>query len=823
MFKLVTAKDGTVWFFKHDTFGRIVGGHPTNIVTLTNSVVTLAPSVDGGMWVSTGETLCRIPPGGVSLSAPVVELPFGIYGVAALMEDRSGTLWLGTARQGLYRWHSGQLQQVEGTHHRVQTLCEDAEGNLWAGTDGAGLLKLRPRVFRVIDLAPGMPRDIVVSVCGDWVAPRGGGLGRLLPGAGLQMISTIQEISASSVVQDEVGGSWVGTAAGRLVGMAPDGSQRLSRQIGSRGTQMRVLHRDAQGNLWMGGYPNGLFLVPPGNTGPVRDLRGEGFPNQQVTAIAETGEGNIWIGTGSGELYRRQTNGFRRFGTDDGLPAFPIGCLLARAEGGFWIGSLGEGLGRWEGNRFAFVPVDAGLHDNVVTQLIQDDYGDLWVGSSRGIFRLPLVELEGVLEGRTGSLTSEHFGPSDGLLNVECSAGHQPSVWKGASGELRFATSVGVVSCNPAGLPVNKRPPTLNLEEIRVDGRWVSPRVSLTLPHRYRRLEFRYTGLSLVAPDRVLFKRRLKGLDEDWVECGRERLVTYPRLSPGRYAFEFTACNNDGLWNPEPLGLAFEVIPAFWQTGWFRGGVALLLLGLVGTTVRYISTVKMRRQLQRLEQAEALERERARIARDLHDDLGARLTQVAFLTDLAADEAVVPADMRLQLREVSHQARQAVQSLDETVWMVNPRKDSLSQLIGYIGTYAQRFFRRTPIQCRQDICANPTDRPLPGQVRHHLFFMVKEALNNVLKHSQANEVWLRISIREPLLRIVIEDNGRGFAVAESNGRGHGLESLRRRAEAADLRCVVHSRPGQGTRVILRMTLPPAGPAVRSGARPGFRE
>jgi signal transduction histidine kinase len=517
--------------------------------------------------------------------------------------------------------------------------------------------------------------------------------------------------------------------------------------------------------------------------------------------VAEDTNGVIWVGTSKGDLWRFENGRFQKFGQTDGLPGFSIGALLADSDGTLWVGTLGGGLGRVEGGKARFLGAKAGLIDNVITQLIRDYQGWLWIGSSRGLARTKETELRAVLLGRKPEALMISYGRADGLANLQCAAEHQPSTWLTKQGLLRFATSRGLVSVDTIAMPLNQRPPPLALETILVDGLEVTNRTDIKLPHDYKKIEFRYTALSFVAPENVLFKRRLLGFDEGWVADGTERSVSYPRLPPGRYTFQFNACNNDGVWGMATFQIAFEVVPAFWQTLWFQISMGVLFTVLVAGVVRYTAAVKLRRKLQRLEQAHLLERERTRISRDLHDDLGARLTQMAFLTDMAAEESGAHAGMQTKLRDVSLQARNAVQSLDETVWMVNPQKDTLLHLIGYLATYAEQFFQSTNIACRQEICRRIPEIPLPGKLRRDIFLLVKEALNNVLKHSGADEVWLRIAARGPVLRIGIQDDGQGFLISEPKSYRNGLQNMRQRAEAAGIRFRLHSVPGQGTRLI----------------------
>ncbi len=816
LFKLSADINRGLWFYKQNTYGQLIGGQPTNYTSYPDAVMKLAPSHDGGMWLSTGFNLRYVPAGQTVSTNIAVVLPFGNYGVTALYEDRSGTLWVGTSRDGLFRVNDGKLEKVEGVHHRILDVLEDAEGNLWVGTEGAGLFKLRPRVFHIIGESKGLSRESVVSASEDWVAPDGGGLGKLTASGRVEMIDGYGKNSIASVLEDGAGGVWIGSTSGRLIHRTVAGKNQPAVAVGADRPQLRVLHSDQKGNLWIGAYPHGLFLLQAGEPNRLQDLSNQGFSKNAVTAIAEDAKGIVWIGTSAGELDRYEAGVFQKFDGPEGLLQYPIGALLPTADGALWVGTLGGGLGRFQNGKARFLGADVGLIDDVITQLITDKQGWLWVGSSRGLSRTRGSELQAVLAGRKTKAAVIQFGRADGLMNIQCTAEHQPTVWHTAAGELRFATSKGVVAFDSAAIPINLKPPPLVLESMLVDGLPVAAAAQIKLPYDYKKIEFRYTAMSFVAPENVFFRRQLIGFDENWVEDGTARSVSYPRLEPGRYTFQFTACNNDGFWNSEPSKLSFEVVPAFWQTNWFRAGAIIFFAGLVGGTVRYVTKRRMRRKLERLEQAHALERERTRISRDLHDDLGARLTQMAFLTDLAAAEVDQTKEIKTQLGNVSQQARNAVQSLDETVWLVNPQKDTLPHLIAYLATYAEQFFQPTPINCRQDICRQPPTVVLPGSFRRDIFFLVKEALTNVLKHSAAKEVWLRIAVRGAVMRIVIQDDGEGFQLSQTKSQRHGLENMQQRAAAAGFKLRLRSAPGQGMRVTLRVLLPPPEKSKRAG-------
>jgi signal transduction histidine kinase len=222
-----------------------------------------------------------------------------------------------------------------------------------------------------------------------------------------------------------------------------------------------------------------------------------------------------------------------------------------------------------------------------------------------------------------------------------------------------------------------------------------------------------------------------------------------------------------------------------------------LLVGFVAGTVRHRVTVRLRRKLQELERIKAIERERTRIAQDIHDDLGSSLTLIAVLGDIVSHEKV---DERLG--KISNTARQAVKSLDEIVWAVNPRNDTLGHLIDYAGQFAVDYLLAAGINCFLDVPENPSDRELPSNIRHNVFLAIKEALQNIVKHAQATDVWLKVGLTPEGVQVVIEDNGRGFAQAPDNALADGLRNMRQRMSEIGGECLIESRIGGGTTITL---------------------
>jgi ligand-binding sensor domain-containing protein/signal transduction histidine kinase len=807
---------GRMWFAGWSRYGQLVNGAITNVVQATNSCLfSLCTSRDGGIWVCDESSLHKIAPVGVddpkTTSLPI---PKNISQVRTIMEDRDGGLWLGSAGRGVYRWAAGQFKLAMPSSQRIFCLYQDREGNVWVGTDGGGLSRLKPRIFSVVGVPQGLPNSTVLSVCEDqqgtvWLSPRGPGLARWNGTNVTEPVADLATLDTTTVLPAPDNGVWVGTVQRGLYLVRDGRARRMPGEYFLDGLQIRTLFADASHNLWIGCLPGGLAKLSGDKFTPPDFFTKQGLPNSAIWAMTSDARSNLWIGTIKGDLFRYDGSHFVKFSIPDGLPGASISALHADASGALWIGTLGGGLGRYQHGHFVFADTQRGLDNDAISAIVDDGTGYFWLASESGISRVSKTDLDAFADGQLSRIECTHYGQNDGLGNIHSAGGYQPAAWKTRAGEIWFATSKGAIFVNPASLRVNPYPPTLMLQQILVNGVPATNSTHLKLPHGYRDLEFQYTAANFTSPERVRFRRQLVGLNAAWEDAGQARSASYPRLAPGNYVFRFTACNSDGVWNEQPVSVAFVVTPAYWQTAWFRVLALLAFTGAVAYGVRYRYVRKMRLKLSRLEQAHAIERERMRIARDIHDDLGARLTQMAFLSEMSVKETGANGKLGALLEKIAHGSRQSIRSLEEIVWAVNPSKDSLPHLVDYLSHYANEFFRDTDIRCRQDLPLIIPEIPLSAEMRHHLFLACKEALNNIRKHSRATEVWLRVAIAGDELRLVIEDNGVGFARPVGEPAGNGLLNLQNRLAGLGGRCEITSQPGRGTQVLLAIKPPPA--------------
>ncbi len=738
----------------------------------------------------------------------------------AACEDLDGNLVVGTYGDGVYWFNASgkatRLGSEQGlSHNSVLALTIDREGSLWVGTNGGGLNRVRRQIFGLIEGSQGFT---VQSVSEDaqselWIGYNNVRIDHWKQGV-VEHFNIIPDPNFESYVKSVFVDSEQRVLAGTQNEQGPHLFQFISGgflALDSPVTRdVSAIHLDQKGALWIG-TRGGLFR---------RDKQGwkaltvnEGLSANDVRAIADDSQGNLWIGTAGGGLNRLYNGKFTTFTKTNGLASENISSLYVDDQQILWVATSG-GLARYSGGKWTAYSKQHGLISNSLSYLLEDGQGYLWLGSKAGLIRVRKQDLNDFAQGKASFIPSRAYGELDGLPASECTSGSQPSAIRTRSGTLLFPTIKGLVSLVPSQLKLNTNPPPIIIESVSIDNqlqttnllRGAAPSL-VTIPARKEVLDIKYTSLNLAAPDKGRFRYRLKGYETEWREAPWNlRIAHYTRLPPGEYGFNVTACNEDGTWNPAGSTLKVKVLPPFWSTWWFRTISALCLLGLIIGSVHYVSTQRLQRQLESLRQQELLEKERARIARDLHDQLGANLTQVALLGELAESDKESPAEVELHARQISQTARETTHALDEIVWTVNPSNDTLDGLINYVCKYAQEFFALAALRYRLEVPSPLPNTPITPEMRHNVFLAAKEAVNNVIKHSHATSAWLRLHLRPDGFTLEIEDNGRGLNPDDYNKGRSGLRNMRKRVE--DVGGQFEAGPGAegGTRVQLKVKL-----------------
>jgi len=816
---------GQIWLAHGGKLGRLRDGSFELVRDFEGDLLTISPAHGSGIWITANSDLHLLSPdGGLSR---VARLPDGIR-VNAIFQDHGGAVWIGTRRAGLLRVEDGSVERIATSHVWVECITGDREGNIWAGTKGGGLNLVRPRAVEFVGADAGLPFSSVRSTaCAPsgrlWAVSQDGHLA-CRESRQWQLYRTPDGADASlCVAADSEDRVWVGTRHQGLLRIDGDDLRWFGRRDGLTSMLVRSVLTAGNGDVWIAtDEPYRLHLLRDGkisrieHTGSLKAIR----------AMAEGADGTVWIGTSEGRLLRVDGDTLVDESALDGPLLLSIRTLHATPDGSLWIGYAGDGLGHLKNGRYTRITTGMGLHDDYISQIQADGAGSLWIAANRGLFQVSLRELLAVSLQPDASkrLRCRVFGSNDGVSSIQPSRDYAPAASRGPDDRLYFSTHSGIVEVTPEKIRENSLPPPVILENVSLDNRVValyqtrsmlSPEVTarhvnlglpgpqLDLPPGHDKLVISVAALSLASPENVHLRYRLTPIDKDWEEVENHRSVTFPRLPAGEYLFHVIACNNAGVWNEAGATLRIVVRPFFWETWWFRLGGGLGTAFAAGGLVFLSLRRRHRLQLQRIAAKQALEQERSRIARDIHDDLGASLTRITLLSR----SSPTPGDDSTAtiLDQIHATAQHLMRSMEEVVWAVNPEHDTFDALANYLSNYGQGFLGIAGVRCRLEMPMILPERPLSAQIRHNLFLAFKEALNNAVKHAGSTEVRISMEMGTEAFVLKVEDNGGGIDPGNSVDplrptSGSGLANMKNRMDEIGGTCVLQSTLGHGTTV-----------------------
>jgi signal transduction histidine kinase/ligand-binding sensor domain-containing protein len=746
-----------------------------------------------------------------------------------ILRDRDGGLWIGTQDSGLVHVHKGRTDFLAASDglsgDDIYTLFEDREGNIWVATIN-GLDRFRDFAVATLSVKQGLSNAVVGSVMATtdgsvWLGTYGGlnrwnngqltiyreRAGRTTTGVSEIVGSGLPDKGIASLFQDSRGRIWVAT----LSGIGYMENDRFISVNGVLGGNILSIAEDTAGNLWMVNEQNGLFQLL--REGEVKQIpwAGLGHKDHASTLAADQLHGGLWIGFHLGGVAYFTDGQIRTsYTAADGLGGGRVNQLRIDQDGTLWAATEG-GLSRLKDGHVATLTGKNGLPCDTVHWSMEDDAHALWLYTACGLMRIARSELDAWVaaveqnKDARPTIRVTVFDSSDGVRNVVGAGHYSPQVAKSSDGRLWFANLDGANVVDPRHLPFNKLPPQVHVEQITAD-RKTYDAVSdasgrLYLPPLIRDLQIDYTALSLVAPEKILFRYKLEGHDRDWQEVGNRRQAFYNDLPPGNYRFRVMACNNSGVWNETGTFLDFSIAPAYYQTIWFRVSCVaafLLLLGaLYQMRLRQVARQVRGRMEERLE-------ERERIARDLHDTLlqsvqGLILKFHAVAKQIPSDE---PAHDALESTldhadQVLAEGRDRVRNLRATAISLNDLPAAFKRVAEETLNGSETTFRTV---------VEGSVRELHPVVIEESFSIGREALVNALTHSDGRNVEVEITYDARQFRLRVRDDGRGIdsKILEEGGRPDhwGMQGMRERAQKIGAQLKVWSRPETGTEVEL---------------------
>jgi signal transduction histidine kinase/sugar lactone lactonase YvrE len=641
------------------------------------------------------------------------------------------------------------------------------------------------------------------------------------------------------VYEDPTGTLWVTTHIGQVYRLVHGKVSRfpLPAEIGN--PRILTIFRDSRGTLWLGTSSQGVIGLSGGHI--VRYSRKDGLRSNSINHFFEDRAGRLWIATSTGlNLWDGKT--FRNYSLEDGLKYGNVrviaqdsgGDLLVGTDGGLnrvhndrivtdplltrlgrekvtslyvdsagfiWIGTRGDGLIRLGHGKISRLTTDSGLLSNSIYQLVAGRQGRLWISGPSGVFSAAMEDLNAVADERIPAVAVSVYGIADGMATTQMSGGIQPAGAQMPDGRLAFPSVKGLVLIDPHRARIEKASP-VHIEAAILDGNPVPVSGDIVVDAGHRRLQIDFTAPSLLSPERLSFRYRLRNLSDEWNVAIDPRSAQYSNLPPGRYVFEVEARDGAIPGNVSRASIGVIWKAHFYRTWWFYSLVGLTLCGAFWIAFRSYEHQQKMRYAVRLA-------ERTRIARDMHDTVIQGCIGASTLLEAAAGSAGPESApvmefldrARIQLRLTLDEARQALTDL---------RRDSFAEgLGGALEDLARTMTREAGVPV--EVKVEGPRSPLPETLNRNLLLVAREAIRNSVAHAEPARIEVHLAFAPGRLDLEIRDDGRGFPTDRMGFipvDHFGITGMRERVEQLGGSFSLRSVPGEGTSVTASVPLVP---------------
>jgi ligand-binding sensor domain-containing protein/signal transduction histidine kinase len=691
----------------------------------------LAENIDGELLVPLDGKLARFVNGSVvgSYSLPG---PQSRVGLPNLLRDRDGGVWVGTMSAGLMHLHSGRtdvLTQADGlSGNAVMALFEDRDGNIWVGTQ-SGLDRFRD--YPIVTYAGDQGLEWVPNhtILADkegsiWFATNRGiakwknGQSRMVKGVPLQ---------ADPRYQDSAGRVWL--AAEDAIGYVQD--DRYTPIQGVPKGVVTSICADSTGNIWAA---TALALVEIREGHVIERIPWVrlGHAERAYSLTMDPSSSGIWLGwLGGGLSHIKNGQVQSAYSVADGLGKGPVTDIRIDSEGTVWAATEG-GLSLLKNGQISTLSSANGLPCDRIIWMMEDDTQSVWLYMLCGLVRIARSELDAWIAAPSHKLQVTTFDSNDGVWNIGIALWTKPRATKSPDGKIWFSGDDGIRVLDPRNVGPPTRPPPVQIEQVIAERKIYTALPELQFAAYTRDIEIDFTALSLVAPERIIFRYKLEGRDKDWENVGNRRAAFYNDLSPGLYHFVVIARDPRGAWNDSGASLDFSIAPAYWQTNWFRAACVAAFVALLWALYQL-----RLRQIRQAFNARLEERvgERTRIARDLHDTL-LQSFQGLLLRFQTARELLRtrPAEADKTLESAIDQTAHAITEGREAVQGLRASTVERNDLARAITTLGEEIAAegRSHASAGLRVGVEGTPRPLHPIVRDEIYRIGSEALRNAV-------------------------------------------------------------------------------------------
>jgi signal transduction histidine kinase/ligand-binding sensor domain-containing protein len=791
---------------------------------LENHIADFAeyPEGSGTLFLgSTGDGVIRYQEG--ELQQYSVESGLPSRYVTRVDRDRSNNLWV-TNYNGVSRWDGDSerfvpLQAVSaGKERQYSMIYEDREDNYWIGTPNDGLFRVRPSQITSITKEQGLETDQMLSLTelrdgSKLFATNCGGVyewdGRMATPSKIN--DYLPNLCVWSVFEDSNEQIWFGSRVLYRSNSLNEPGQIFGSDDGFTGQEVFAITEDSEGNIWIGCY-NGLYKYD-GNQFRKYSVA-DGLTYNDTRVLYEDTEGVMWVGTSQG--LNTITDGKishvdLQVGLSDstGTKRPYVRAIYEDENGIMWLGTYGHGIFRLKNGQVDQITKQDGLFDNIVSHIVEDDHGNFWMGSNRGIFRVKREALNALVEGEIKEVSSISYGTSDGMATAETNGGFQPNVIFDDDGRLYVPTVKGVAVVSTNLINQHPQAPRTYIDKIMSGTEELPLNDDINLPYDNAYLKIDYTAPNFRDPDKTQFRYRLKGLNNNWFDVGTDRSALYTKIPPGEFTFYVQAKNSYGIWDDTPASLRIAVASPFWQTRWFYGLTALLLFSLGGSIYYYRVrqlTLDNERQKRFTEQLiESQEKERRRIASELHDGLGQQILVIKNRAELANLQPNNPDVTEDQLQEILLSAQRSitdVRNISHGLRPVHLEKFGLTEALERL---CEQLMNTSDINWSYHI--ENIDHIFPNDKDINFFRVIQEGSKNILRHSKATEASIFVQRNDGQITVKLSDNGQGFDVAElETGTGLGFKGMKERIVLMGGTLQISSSAEKGTLITIQIPI-----------------
>ncbi len=827
---------GFMWFATSNGLARFNGQDFLKIESGlgSNKISKLLDDKNGNLWIGTADGIVRYDGKSVIHFSNTEGLSDNI--VISLLKDKKGNIWIGTLSGGINKFdgkgftHYALQQGLSG--NKVTKIIEDRQGYIWLGFEGGGVNKLSISGFTYkIDKAffdNSRVRPIMNDARGNlWFGTEAGNIykysGKEL-GERYDFNYPPNFFGYRSMLSGKDGNLWFGATGG--VGLIKyDGKKFMHYMFGDEygaGIIMSIVE-DKNDAIWLGTYNGGVKKIDKENYTAKKSVLEEftvkeGLSSNSVLTVFEDKASNLWICTEGGGLSKYDGTNLINYTEKEGLFCKSVTSLAEDKDGNLWLGTIGAGVCRFDGKEFNYYTTLQGLSHNNVWSVFEDSIGHIWAGTDKGL-TLFIPQQDSDLNSKK-DYAIYNFDEQDGIKAIDFNL---RSVCIDKNDRIWWGTGVGVPTLD-MNIPVKSYiPRSLNLSFIEINNRFYDFRnlqdstknkisfsevkpfcnypEKLSLSYDQNHISFHFSSIDWSAPDKIKYSYRLIGLDDKWSNPSSETIADFRNLPHGKYELQVKAIGQSQIWSG-PITYNFIIRPPWWLTWWFKLMIVTAILTIIFIIVQFIYNYQLRKQKEVFEKQLAVQMERQRISSEMHDDVGAGLSGVRLMTEMAKAKSKDPQSIS-EIEKIYNSIGDVSARMKEVIWSLNTENDSLNSLITYLQKQTRQMMEHYPATFSFNISDTIPDVKINGEARRQIYLSLKEALHNVIKHSGADKVELNIACDDKL-NISITDNGKGMNPEENYSGGNGLKNMRRRMK--ELNGEFFIKNGKGLTLIFKIPL-----------------